>query len=258
LGDGVGSGTGKTYCYIKTIFELNRQYGWCKFIVVVPSIVIREGVAQSMADTAEHFLEGYGKRVRSFIYDSKALHNLESFSSDSGINVMIINVQAFNARGKDARRIYEELDDFQSRRPIDVIAANRPILILDEPQKMEGARTVESMKEFNPLFILRYSATHKQEHNKVYRLDALDAFNQKLVKKIGVRGISVKGQAGASAYLYLQSIEVSADKSPQARVEWRSGRRMGSPGNCVCWRKVTICTPSPANWTSTRATWLPT
>ena len=136
------TGTGKTYCYIKTIFELNRQYGWCKFIVVVPSIAIREGVAQSMADTAEHFLEGYGKRVRSFIYDSKALHNLESFSSDSGINMMIINVQAFNARGKDARRIYEELDDFQSRRPIDVIAANRPILILDEPQKMEGARTV--------------------------------------------------------------------------------------------------------------------
>jgi type III restriction enzyme len=213
------TGTGKTYCYIKTIFELNKRYGWCKFIVVVPSIAIREGVAQSLADTAEHFLESYGKRVRSFIYDSKALHNLESFSSDSGINLMIINVQAFNARGKDARRIYEELDDFQSRRPIDVIAANRPILILDEPQKMEGARTVESMKEFNPLFILRYSATHKQEHNKIYRLDALDAFNQKLVKKIGVRGISVKGQAGASAYLYLQSIEVSTDKPPQVRVE---------------------------------------
>ena len=122
--------------------------------MVVPSIAIREGVAQSLADTAEHFLEAYGKRIRSFVYDSKALHNLESFSSDSGINLMIINVQAFNARGKDARRIYEELDDFQSRRPIDVIAANRPILILDEPQKMEGARTVESMKEFNPLFIL--------------------------------------------------------------------------------------------------------
>ena len=213
------TGTGKTYCYIKTIFELNKRYGWSKFIVVVTSIAIREGVASSIADTAEHFLEGYGKRVRSFVYDSKALHNLESFSSDSGVNLMIINVQAFNARGKDARRIYEELDDFQSRRPIDVIAANRPILILDEPQKMEGARTVESMKEFNPLFILRYSATHKQEHNKVYRLDALDAFNQKLVKKIGVRGISVNGQAGASAYLYLQSIEVSPDKPPQARVE---------------------------------------
>ena len=221
------TGTGKTYCYIKTIFELNKKYGWSKFIVVVPSIAIREGVAQSIADTVEHFLEGYGKRVRSFIYDSKGLHNLESFSSDSGINLMIINVQAFNARGKDARRIYEELDDFQSRRPIDVIAANRPILILDEPQKMEGARTVESMKEFSPLFILRYSATHKQEHNKIYRLDALDAFNQKLVKKIGVRGISVKGQAGTSAYLYLQSLEVSTDKPPQARVEMEIRQESG-------------------------------
>jgi len=132
------TGTGKTYCYIKSIFELNKKYGWCKFIVVVPSIAIREGVASSIADTAEHFLEGYGKRVRSFTYDSKALHNLESFSSDSGINLMIINVQAFNARGKDARRIYEELDDFQSRRPIDVIAANRPILILDEPRRWKA------------------------------------------------------------------------------------------------------------------------
>jgi type III restriction enzyme len=114
-----------------------QNYGWSKFIVVAPSIAIREGVAQSMAAAAEHFLEAYGKKVRCFIYDSKALHILESFSSDAGINVIIINVQAFNAPGKDARRIYEELDDFQSRRPIDVIAANRPILILDEPQKME-------------------------------------------------------------------------------------------------------------------------
>ena len=221
------TGTGKTYCYIKSVFELNKKYGWSKFIIVVPSIAIREGVAQSLADTAEHFLETYSKRVRHFIYDSKALHNLESFSSDAGINVMIINVQAFNARGKDARRIYEELDDFQTRKPIDVIAANRPILILDEPQKMEGARTVDAMKEFNPLFILRYSATHKQEHNKVYRLDALDAFNQKLVKKIAVRGISVKGQAGASAYLYLQSIEVSRDKPPVGRIEMEIRQESG-------------------------------
>jgi type III restriction enzyme len=132
---------------------------------------------------------------------------------------MVINAQAFNARGKDARRIYEELDDFQSRRPIDVIARNRPILILDEPQKMEGAKTVASLREFNPLFILRYSATHKQEHNKIYRLDALDAYNQKLVKKIAVRGIALKGQAGTNAYLYLQSVEVSKDRPPTARVE---------------------------------------
>jgi len=221
------TGTGKTYCYIKTFFELHRRYGWSKFIVVVPSIAIREGVFQSLTDTSEHFLEKYGKKVRPFIYNSKELHNLESFSSDAGINVMVINAQAFNARGKDARRIYEELDDFQSRRPIDVIAANRPILILDEPQKMEGAKTVESLKEFKPLFILRYSATHKQEHNKIYRLDALDAYNQKLVKKIAVRGISLKGQAGTSGYLYLQSIEVSKDKAPVARVELEIPRSGG-------------------------------
>jgi type III restriction enzyme len=221
------TGTGKTYCYIKTFFELHRRYGWSKFIVVVPSIAIREGVFQSLTDTSEHFLEQYGKRVRVFIYNSKELHNLESFSSDAGINVMVINAQAFNARGKDARRIYEELDDFQSRRPIDVIAANRPILILDEPQKMEGAKTVESLKEFKPLFILRYSATHKQEHNKIYRLDALDAYNQKLVKKIAVRGISLKGQTGTSGYLYLQSIEVSKDKAPVARVELEIPRSGG-------------------------------
>lgn len=221
------TGTGKTYCYIKTFFELHRRYGWSKFIVVVPSIAIREGVFQSLTDTSEHFLEKYGKKVRPFIYNSKELHNLESFSSDAGINVMVINAQAFNARGKDARRIYEELDDFQSRRPIDVIAANRPILILDEPQKMEGTKTVESLKEFKPLFILRYSATHKQEHNKIYRLDALDAYNQKLVKKIAVRGISLKGQAGTSGYLYLQSIEVSKDKAPVARVELEIPRSGG-------------------------------
>ncbi len=213
------TGTGKTYCYIKTIFELNKQYGWSKFIVVVPSIAIREGVAKSLEITAEHFLETYHKKARFFIYNSKQLHHLESFSSDAGINVMVINVQAFNATGKDARRIYEELDDFQSRKPIDVISANRPILILDEPQKMEGGKTLDSLVNFKPLMVLRYSATHKTTHNKVHRLDALDAYNQKLVKKIAVRGIAVKGLAGTNAYLYLQSIEISTKKPPEARVE---------------------------------------
>jgi type III restriction enzyme len=214
------TGTGKTYCYIKTIFEMNRRYGWSKFIIVVPSIAIREGVAKSLEITAEHFLETYQKKARFFIYNSKQLHHLESFSSDAGINVMVINVQAFAARGADNRRIYEVLDDFQSRRPIDVISANRPVLILDEPQKMEGAQTLKSLEEFKALMVLRYSATHKTTHNKIHRLDALDAYNQKLVKKIAVRGIAVKGLAGTAGYLYLQSIEISSKKPPEARVEF--------------------------------------
>ena len=212
------TGTGKTYCYIKTIFEMNKRYGWSKFIVVVPSIAIREGVFKSLDITAEHFTESYGKKARFFIYNSKQLHHLESFSSDAGINVMVINIQAFNATGADNRRIYDELDDFQSRRPIDVISSNRPIVILDEPQKMEGAKTLDALSKFKPLMILRYSATHRTTHNKIHRLDALDAYNQKLVKKIAVRGIAVKGLAGTNAYLYLESIEISK-KAPVARIE---------------------------------------
>ena len=222
------TGTGKTYCYIKTIFELNKLYGWSKFIIVVPSIAIREGVAKSLEITAEHFLESYQKKARFFIYNSKQLHHLESFSSDAGINVMVINVQAFNATGKDNRRIYEELDDFQSRRPIDVISANRPVLILDEPQKMEGGKTLDSLVNFKPLMVLRYSATHKTTHNKIHRLDALDAYNQKLVKKIAVRGIAVKGLAGTAGYLYLQSIEISSKKPPEARVEFEQKLAVGN------------------------------
>lgn len=221
------TGTGKTYCYIKTMFELNRRYGWSKFIVVVPSIAIREGVSKSFEITAEHFMEEYNKRARFFIYNSKQLHHLEQFSSDGGINVMIINVQAFNATGKDARRIYEELDDFQSRKPIDVISSNHPIMILDEPQKLEGAKTFESLAKFKPLAILRYSATHRTEHNKIYRLDALDAYNQKLVKKIAVRGITVRGLTGTNAYLYLESIQIATNSPPTARIEYEVKQQNG-------------------------------
>lgn len=212
------TGTGKTYCYIKSIFEMNKRYGWSKFIVMVPSVAIREGIYKSLQITADHFTESYGKKARFFIYNSKRLHELESFSSDAGINVMVINIQAFAARGADNRRIYEELDDFQSRRPIDVIASNRPILILDEPQKMEGPATMEALPKFKPLFILRYSATHRTQHNRVHRLDALDAYNQKLVKKIAVRGIQTRGLAGTNAYLYLEGIDISK-KAPVARIE---------------------------------------
>ncbi|WP_298992769.1 type III restriction-modification system endonuclease [uncultured Pseudokineococcus sp.] len=219
------TGTGKTYVYIKTMMELHRRYGWSKYIVVVPSIAIREGVKKSFDITAEHFQQIYGTKPRTFIYNSAQLHEVERFSSDSGVQVMIINVQAFNATGKDARRIYEELDDFQSRKPIDVIAANRPIVIIDEPQKIEGearkpSKSLEALGLFNALFALRYSATHKIERTKVHRLDAVDAYNQKLVKKIAVRGITVKHLAGSTAYLYVDGLEVGKGSDfPKARVE---------------------------------------
>jgi len=219
------TGTGKTYVYIKTIMELHKRYGWSKYIVVVPSIAIREGVKKSFDITAEHFQQMYGTKPRTFVYGSSRLHEVERFSSDSGVQVMIINIQAFNATGKDARRIYELLDDFQSRRPIDVIAANRPILIIDEPQMIEGdakrpSKSLETLGAFNALFALRYSATHKIERTKVHRLDAIDAYNQKLVKKIAVRGITVKHLAGSSAYLYVDGLEVGKGADfPKARVE---------------------------------------
>ncbi|WP_312636511.1 DEAD/DEAH box helicase family protein [Oscillibacter sp.] len=213
------TGTGKTYVYIKTMFELNKLYGWSKFIVVVPSIAIREGVKKSFEMTSEHFMEHYGKKARSFVYNSKNLNELDNFSSNAGINVMIINIQAFNARGADARRIYEELDDFGSRKPIDVIKANRPIVILDEPQKMGGAATQESLKEFNPLFCLNYSATHMQHHDLVYVLDALDAYNKRLVKKIQVKGFEVKNFRGTDRYLFLENIIISPKKPPMAKIE---------------------------------------
>lgn len=205
------TGVGKTYTYIKTMFELNRSYGWSKFIVVVPSIAIREGVYKSFQMTQEHFAEEYGKKIRFFIYNSSQLTEIDRFASDSSINVMIINSQAFNARGKDARRIYMKLDDFRSRRPIDIIAKTNPILIIDEPQSVEGKQTKERLKEFHPLLTLRYSATHKSDqlYNMVYRLDAMEAYNKRLVKKIAVKGITETGSTATDSYLYLESINLS-------------------------------------------------
>ncbi len=216
------TGVGKTYTYIKTMFELNKLYGWSKFIVVVPSVAIREGVYKSFEITEDHFAEDYNKKIRYFIYNSKNLTKIDAFASDSSINVMIINSQAFNARGKDARRIYMKLDSFRSRRPIDVIAATNPILIIDEPQSVEGRVTKEKLKEFKPLITLRYSATHKKDsiYNLVYRLDALEAYNKRLVKKIAVKGISISGTTATESYLYLEKINLSGDRPPTASLEF--------------------------------------
>lgn len=217
------TGTGKTYTYIKTMYELNKRYGWHKFIVVVPSIAIREGVYKSFQITADHFAEDYSKRIRFFIYNSSKLSELEQFSEDLNINVMIINTQAFNSRGADAKRIHMRLDSFRSRRPIDVIAAVKPIVIVDEPQSVLGTDrnanvTRESLASFNPLFFLNYSATHREDFNKVYRLDAVDAYQKQLVKKITVKGIAVKGGTATNGYLYLQKINIYPNKKPTATV----------------------------------------
>ncbi len=213
------TGTGKTYVYIKTIMELNRRYGWSRFVIVVPSVAIREGVRKSFAMTAEHFQLAYGGKPHPFCYTSARLHEVERFASDAGVQVMIINIQAFNATGKDDRRIYDVLDGFQSRRPVDVISGSRPIVIIDEPQRIGAAKSLEALSRFDPLMVLRYSATHRAEHNKVYRLDAVDAYNRRLVKKIAVRGITVHGLPGTAAYLYLEAIEVGQGTGPRARVE---------------------------------------
>ena len=232
------TGVGKTYTYIKTMYELNRHYGWSKFIVVVPSVAIREGVYKSFQVTQEHFAEEYGKKIRFFIYNSTQLTEIDRFASDSSINVMIINSQAFNARGKDARRIYMKLDEFRSRRPIDIIAKTNPILIIDEPQSVEGKQTKERLKEFNPLFTLRYSATHRSDsiYNMVYRLDAMEAYNKKLVKKIAVKGITESGSTATDGYVYLEGINLSK-AAPTATIQFDY---MGKSGLRKVSRKVGI------------------
>ena len=229
------TGVGKTYTYIKTLYELNKHYGWSKFIVVVPSVAIREGVYKSFQVTQEHFAEEYGKKIRFFIYSSKNLEEIATFASDSSINVMIINMQAFNKSvdaneklesGKRADKnsaiIFRKLDSFRSRRPIDVIAKTNPILIIDEPQSVEGAATKKNLKLFCPLLTLRYSATHKSDsiYNMVYRLDAMEAYNKRLVKKIAVKGITESGSTATEGFVYLESINVSKEKNPTASIQF--------------------------------------
>lgn len=234
-GDGVlltvemETGTGKTYTYIKTIYELNKQYGWNKFVVVVPSVAIREGVYKSLEMMSDHFAHEYGKRIQYFIYNSKQLNKIDSFASDNNLHLMIINMQAFNtslkegSNNKDARIIFSQRDEFGSCRPIDILAQTNPILIIDEPQSVLGANaenaTRKGIKRFNPLFQLLYSATHREVHNMVYRLDAIDAYNKKLVKKIEVKGIRQVGTIAANGYVYFEEIVISKE-NPRVRLSF--------------------------------------
>ncbi len=235
------TGTGKTYVYTETMFELKARYGWSKFIIVVPSVAIREGVAKSLQITAKHFHERYGKQLWAFVYNSSRLNEIDSFASRADISVMVINMQAFNAfeasknkegRGGDktARIMFSERDDFGSRRPIDVLSATNPILIIDEPQKMgkKTGATRKAMQQFNPLFSLNYSATHKERHNTVFALDPLDAYNERLVKRIEVKGIEMVGMRGTDGYVYLQDIKVSPKHPPRAVIEFTQQLKSGS------------------------------
>lgn len=221
------TGTGKTYTYIRTIMELNKRYGWLKFVIVVPSVAIREGVLKSLQIMSSHFQMEYGKQPRYFVYDSSRLGDLDSFTNSSDLQIMVINSQAFNAKGKDARRIHSEQESFRWRRPIDVLAAMNPIMIIDEPQSVEGKQTKERLKDFKPLFTLRYSATHKEKHDMVYRLDAMDAYNQKLVKKIAVKAIEQTGTTGTQGYLYLQEIIPQKTGAPKAKIEFEVKTQSG-------------------------------
>lgn len=229
------TGTGKTYTYIKTMYELHKHYGWTKFIIVVPSVAIREGVIKSLETMADHFAEEYGERMQHFVYDSSRLTGIDQFASDSKLHVMVINTQAFNATGAAARRIGMQLEEFGWRRPIDVIGEMRPILIIDEPQSVLGAdkknKTRQGLQQFNPLFTLLYSATHRREdvYNQVYRLDAIDAFNKHLVKKIEVMGVEQVGTTATNGYLHLEAIVLSKKKgeAPRARISFDAASRVG-------------------------------
>lgn len=225
------TGTGKTYTYIKTMYELNKLYGWTKFIIVVPSVAIREGALKSFQTMDDHFGDEYGKRMQYFVYNSKQLSKIDAFATDSGMHCMIINTQAFNSSFDDtannaaSRIIFDRRDEFGSRRPIDVIAKTRPIMIIDEPQSVLGAnknnRTRQGLRLFDPLMLLLYSATHREGdiYNMVFRLDAIDAYNRKLVKKIEVKGISQVGSTATNGFLCLEEI-VIGNGNPQARISF--------------------------------------
>ncbi|MDD6701550.1 MAG: DEAD/DEAH box helicase family protein [Bacteroidales bacterium] len=225
------TGTGKTYTYIKTMYELNKLYGWTKFIIVVPSVAIREGVLKSFQTMEDHFGDEYGKRMQYFVYNSKQLSKIDAFATDSAMHCMIINTQAFNSSFDDtannatSRIIFDRRDEFGSRRPIDVIAKTNPIMIIDEPQSVLGAnkknRTRQGLRLFNPLMMLLYSATHREGdiYNMVFRLDAIDAYNRKLVKKIEVKGISQIGSTATNGFLCLEEIVIGKG-NPKARISF--------------------------------------
>ena len=200
------TGTGKTYVYLRTVFELNRQYGFTKFVIVVPSVAIKEGVYKTLEITQEHFRGLYaGVPFEFFLYDSSKLGQVRNFATSPNIQVMVMTVGAINK--KEVNNLYKPSEKINGEQPIDLIRATRPIVIVDEPQSVDGGlegRGKEALNAMDPLCTLRYSATHVEKHHMVYRLDAVDAYEQKLVKQIEVAALQVEGGHN-SAYIKLLS-----------------------------------------------------
>ena len=189
------TGTGKTYVYLRTIFELNKRYGFSKFVIVVPSVAIKEGVYHSIEIAAEHFKGLYaGVPFDYFIYDSSKLGQVRNFATSPQIQIMVVTVGAINK--KDVNNLYKDSEKTGGEKPIDLIKATRPIVIVDEPQRVDGGLSgagKTALDAMNPLCTLRYSATHVVKHHMVYRLDAVDAYERKLVKQIEVASATVEG-----------------------------------------------------------------
>src|SRR5215467_1725884 len=197
------TGTGKTYVYLRTVFELSRRYGFKKFIIVVPSVAIREGVLKNIEITAEHFRALYDNMpFEHFVYDAKRVNRLRQFATSNTLQILIINIDAFrkNFTGTEEEQksnvIYKESDKLSGRQPIEFVQAARPIVIIDEPQSVDSTdKAQEAIRALNPLCTLRYSATHRNPYNLLYRLDPVKAFELRLVKQIVVAGVSADGAA---------------------------------------------------------------
>lgn len=201
------TGTGKTYVYLRTIFELNRRYGFTKFVIVVPSVAIKEGVYKTLQITEEHFKGLYaGAPFDYFAYDSGKLGQVRNFATSPQIQIMVVTVGAINK--KDVNNLYKDSEKTGGEKPIDLIRATRPIVIVDEPQSVDGGlqgRGKEALDAMNPLCTLRYSATHADKHHMVYRLDAVDAYERRLVKQIEVASATVE-DAHNKPYVRLLSV----------------------------------------------------
>lgn len=221
------TGTGKTYVYLRTIFELAAQYNFTKFIILVPSVAIREGVNTSIRLMRSHFEDLYKKRNITFdssVYSGKTAEEVQSFATSTNVQIMVMTIASLRG-DKNTRIIHQTRDKLNGLKPIDYLKATHPVVIMDEPQNMESLLSQSAVSELDPVFTLRYSATHKKLRNVVYRLDPVDAHDLGLVKQIVVADVQ---QQGADATPYIKLVEVKNDKGWIARLELSCRKADGS------------------------------